>query len=122
LLLLFLSGDCFFSNNSSQTERKSSFSHKTDEGNLNITPWSQNIIRFSLTDSIESKTTDAVIMKPSDVQFSMVERGNIVILKTDSVKVTVNKKTLKVDFFDSDNQSIAGLTDLLKEMIQQDCL
>ncbi len=109
LLLLFLSGGLAFSqNNSSQTERISSFSLKTDEGNLIITPWSQNIIRVSLTDSIESKTTDAVIMKPSDVQFSMVERGNIVILKTDSVKVTVNKKTLKVDFFDSDNQSIAG--------------
>jgi len=93
LLLLFLSGGLAFSqNNSSQTERISSFSLKTDEGNLIITPWSQNIIRVSLTDSIESKTTDAVIMKPSDVQFSMVERGNIVFLKTESVKVPVNRR------------------------------
>ena len=68
LLLVFLSGGFAFSQNSlSLPVRINSFSMKTDSGNLIITPWSQNIIRISLAEKGESNTTDAVIMKPSEV-------------------------------------------------------
>ncbi|MBP7506912.1 MAG: DUF4968 domain-containing protein [Prolixibacteraceae bacterium] len=109
LLLVFLSGGFAFSQNSlSLPVRINSFSMKTDSGNLIITPWSQNIIRISLAEKGESNTTDAVIMKPSEVNFSKIESGSLIILKTDSVKIVIDRRNLRINYFDSDNQLIAS--------------
>jgi len=83
---------------------------KTNRGNLILTPYSSNIIRVALSETNLVATTDAIILKLQSVKYQKEEDSLTVKLITDSLTVSINKKTYSFRFFDKKNQLVARLT------------
>ena len=80
---------------------------KTDKGNLIITPYSPNIVQFSLSENNQVTNTDAIFLKPQPVKYQKEEDSLTVKLITDSLVVSVDKKTFIIRFFDKKNRIVA---------------
>jgi oligosaccharide 4-alpha-D-glucosyltransferase len=79
---------------------------KTGQGNLIISPFAENIIRVSLSETTHVINTDAVFLKPQSIKCQTEEDSLSTILRTDSLIVSFNKTTLEIIFCDNKNRLI----------------
>ncbi len=104
LIVSFLA---FSQSNGTQISRPEIVSVKTNSGNIFISPWTQNIIRVSLTDSLGDDITDAVSLKPADIKFKKSEDEKSIHLYTDSIKLVIDKQNFNINYYNTKNQLIA---------------
>jgi oligosaccharide 4-alpha-D-glucosyltransferase len=72
----------------------------TRSGQILITPYNHNIIRVTYLDSSNkfSDSSYVLVSGPEPVKAKVQETSDIILLKTDSIQLTVDKKNLLIDF------------------------
>ncbi|HPR33153.1 MAG TPA: glycoside hydrolase family 31 protein [Prolixibacteraceae bacterium] len=86
-------------------------------GILTLAPWTENIVRVAFSPDGKVENTDAICMVPKEIRAVKEENTHHWIVKTDSLIVAIDKKTLQINFYNHRRQHIATHTGFFSDSL-----